>query len=107
DFDNRQAGRSEDKQIDLVDAPLVIHEFEIRPRPPGIMIRQVLAKELQSLAFPLVRGGADNDPSRRLHVFPWPPWLPGVGAGWSGRLGAVSMNCRMAWRMTHETDASR
>jgi hypothetical protein len=69
DFDKHQACRSKDEQIDLVDTPLVVHEFEVRPCPPGVVVWQVLAEELQSLAFPLVCGGANNCPTRWLHAF--------------------------------------
>src|ERR1700730_986271 len=69
DFEKHQAGGSKDEQIDLVDTPCFVHEFEVRPCPPGVVIWQVLAEELQSLAFPLVCGGANNCPTRRLHAF--------------------------------------
>ena len=67
DFDNHQSGGPEHEQIDLVDPTLIVHKFEVRPCVPGTVIRQVLAEELQSLAFPLVCGGTNNCPTRRLH----------------------------------------
>lgn len=67
-FDQKQAGRREGEQVDFVDTPLVVHEFEVRPCRPRLVIWQVLAEELESLAFPLVCGGAYNCPTRRLHA---------------------------------------
>jgi hypothetical protein len=52
-FDQQQAGRREGEQVDFVDTPLVVHEFEVRPCPPRLVIWQVLAEELESLPFPL------------------------------------------------------
>ena len=104
---SRRPAGVKDEQIDLVDPPLVIHELEVRPCPPRLVVRQMLAEELQSLAFPLVRGGANNCPTGWLHGLLCPLWLPGGGACCSFGSGVVSMNCRIAWRMTQESEASR
>ena len=70
DFDQQEACGCQDEQIDLVDAPLVVHELEVRPCPPRVVVRQMLAEELKSLAFPLVCRGANNCPTRWLHGLP-------------------------------------
>jgi hypothetical protein len=64
----QQTGRAEYKQINLVDTSVIVDELEVRPRAPGVTIGQMLAEELQSLAFPLVGRWADNCPTRRLHA---------------------------------------
>ena len=39
DFDQQEAGGCQDEQIDLVDPPFVIHELEVRPCPPRLVVR--------------------------------------------------------------------
>jgi hypothetical protein len=45
-------------------AALAAHdEFEVRPRAPGLIIRQVVAEEVQRFPFPFESGLADRRPT--------------------------------------------
>jgi hypothetical protein len=67
DLDQDESSRRQDKQIDLINPALVIHELKVRPCPPRFVIGQVLPEKLQSLTFPVVCGRADYGPARRFH----------------------------------------
>ena len=67
DLDEDEALGREDEDVDLVDPALVVDELEVRPRAPGLVVRQMLAQELERLALPLERRLRDRRPSRRFH----------------------------------------
>jgi hypothetical protein len=67
DLDEDEALGREHEDVDLVDPALVVNQLEVRPRAPRLVLRQMLAQELERFALPLERGLRDRRPSRRFH----------------------------------------
>jgi hypothetical protein len=53
DLDQDEPARCQDERVDLVDAPLVVDELEVRPSAPRLVIGEVSAEEIKRLALPL------------------------------------------------------
>ncbi len=68
-LNEHKADWRKDESVDLVDAAVDVDEFEVRPRAPGFMIRQVVAKEVQRLPFPFESGLAYRRPTPCSHRF--------------------------------------
>ncbi len=92
-LDHAGAAGGDDQQVDLADVAGVRGEGEVRPGPPGVAVRQLLADRLQAAAFVLELGLGDRDPPAFPHACsPLLVSFKGHRSPWSA-LGAHPSGC--------------
>ena len=67
DFDEPESLLGKHQQIHFVDCPVMALEFEIRPCPIRVVVRQTGPNKVERTPFPLVLRGRDDFPAWRVH----------------------------------------